>query len=427
MISRQTYFYLPILIFGGVWSVVLIMFQLSSLGLYHISFETVILLFSSIFMVFMGYFLYRFYFMGKTIYFYIESNNQEIRINYRYLSYLLLLVNILLVISLIVFTIVVAQERGGIIDYLANPVLSRRLITELGRQGKWDIKFSLATYGTNIIIISLLLGGILFTSKKLSHQLVAFSSPFLGIIYGIITFSRYALVYSLVFWLLSTLFVSFFLNSKERKRVTKLIGYIFILFTLIFLLLSYLIINLRLFVASQRDIQKIFFQQLNYYIIGNVVGFDQFLRHGLNLEWGASIFRSIYKWLVRFGIWDDLKIIETNYNFVFISSKIQTNTYSYLRVLYEDFGVTGLMSFSLAWGVISAKIADYFLRQFTLLRLYLIVLTSFAFFISFFGFYLVALSKIFLDIVLIFIIQIFFKGKLILETNKGDHLIISKQ
>jgi hypothetical protein len=85
------------------------------------------------------------------------------------------------------------------------------------------------------------------------------------------------------------------------------------------------------------------------YVSGNIVALDNFIMSDFELKNGIVIFDSFIKWFMRFGILSSENIARVEYKFVDVGSSTMI-TYSYIRILYEDFGILGLLSFSYIWG-----------------------------------------------------------------------------
>ena len=179
--------------------------------------------------------------------------------------------------------------------------------------------------------------------------------------------------------------------------------------TISVLTISFILLSLRQFTDTESQIEKKYIEQIQYYVTGNVVGLDQFLKSDLPFHSGKGISRTILKWFSRIGFIDESSVLETKYNFVKISPVLISNVYSYIRPLYEDFGVYGLLIFSLLWGIITAGATNALLNKFSLTNLYLVVALTFAMFMSFYGFHFLYLSKIIYDILTIYLISKFIR------------------
>lgn len=406
MISRQTYFYFPISMFALSWFIVLAVYKFSPINLYPVADRTLIFIIISLVSVISGYFLYRIYF--------IEANNpqmikrtvvQPIEFNYSKFFILSLVLNMIILVSLIIFTKLIAEERGGIVNYFANPIMSRRLIVEGTKLKGWNLPQAIASYGVSLVVIGNMIGGILFTSEKKLHKIYSFFPLLLGVAFSIVNFSRYALITVTLHWAFAIFFTTYFLNGKSKKKNLQQLFIMILVLILLFLAVSYVLVNLRQFTDSESQIEKKYIQQIQYYISGNVVGFDQYLKQDLPYLWGKGLSRTILKWFSRIGLVDKSSVLETKYNFVKISPVLVGNVYSYIRPLYEDFGVYGLLIFSLLFGGISAAVTNALLTGFNLIRLYLVVAITFAMFMSFFSFHFIYISKILYDVIALFILS----------------------
>lgn len=402
MINRQTYFYFPLLTFVISWIFIFILFQLTSIQMYSVRQSTLIILSASILLVILGFISYRLFFMDDK--WHIERfipRDSHIDIDYHALSMIVAVLSLFVTIAIIVNTYLISSERGGFIEYITNPILSRKLVSDMAAGKNWRIIYSLSSYGVSINFIGNILGGLLFSSQKKRHKLLSFVPVVIGMVIGLLNFSRYTLVNSILLWLFSIFLVTYFLDEQRRKATLRQLFFITLGLIISFVFISYIIISLRSFTSSEKEIEKIYFLQMNYYIVGNIVALDRFFDQDLALHWGRSLFRSILKWLTRLGLWNEEDLMEANYSFVKINHNIVMNTYTYVRVLWEDFGLAGLLTGSFIWGFFSALTINRFLQKFTLFRLYLSAIVLIALFMSFFGFYFVSISIILYQVILI--------------------------
>lgn len=404
MISRQTYFYFPLSAFLLSWIFIFTLFQLSPIQLYEVEPSTLFILLASIILIVLGFVFYRLFFMDSN--WLIERQIHKsmfIEINYHKLSVFILGLSLIVAVAVVINTYLIASERGGFVKYITNPILSRKLVSDLASGKDWKLIYSLSGYGVSMNFIGNILGGLLFASEKKRHKLLSLIPVFIGIVIGLLNFSRYTLVYSILLWLFSILLVTYFLEEERQKSTLKQLLFISIGFVVTFFFISYLIITLRFFTSSESEIRETYFLQLNYYLIGNVIALDRFFEQDLAFHWGGSLFRSILKWLARLGLWDEGAVMEANYSFVKIDHNLVMNTYTYIRVLWEDFGLAGLLPGSFIWGFFSAYTMKRFLDKFSLIRLYFGVIIIIALFLSFFGFFFVAISKIIFEAAIVIV------------------------
>ena len=411
MLSRHHYYYLPISIFIFIWFLTYLLYFFSPLKFYDVQSQTHFTILFSLLLVIVGYLYIRLFSFSEDIAIYSVSKiKRKISLNYNYLLLIILLLNIIIIVSAAIFLYSLAQERGGILEYFINPIRARQLIVETTVQSGWTILLGVTSYGMNLIVMSSILSGILFCSKYTYHKTFSFVSIILTIFISIVNFSRYSLITPTLMWLFSAFFISYYFEHHRRKSLFKQLMIVLIIFVLIFSLFSYVIISLRHF-TDEENIGKTYILQANYYLAGNIVGLDRYFMRDDPFLWGRGIFRTIYKWIVRIGVSDEHDVLGYNYEFVKIASQYGTNTYSYIRTLYEDYGVIGLFILSFFWGIFSGMLAKSFITKFSLLKLYFIIIISLAFSLSFFGFYFVNITRVIYEILIFSMADLYFRKK----------------
>lgn len=414
MENRVRYFHIPMFLFWGIWTVILFLYQFSKSQFFPIRPYTFIILYSSLLATTAGYYWPLLFSKKKEQLF---SKLYDISIDYDKLCVLFIILFVLVSAFSAYYIKVLTDERGGLVRYFANPVLSRMLVVNISKFKKWDLLLSLSTYGVNLNKLLLLLTGVLYSSSKLRHKLLSILPLLVGIILSLVTFSRYSLISTILIWIFSIILFSFWLETRRRKRILKEVLLLVLIFSGLFLFISYVILSLRLFTKTDQEILSIFMKQLNYYLVGNVVSLDIFLHGNYNLLFGASVFRSVLKWIARLGFIEKDIVLGTHYEFVRIGASQFSNTYSYLRVFIEDFGVIGQAFFSLLWGGVSFELIKWQFKKFGVIRLYLGTIVMTSFFMSFFGFYWVAIAPIVLDMLLFGIVLMIFRKLLIINCH----------
>ncbi|MCB1176913.1 MAG: oligosaccharide repeat unit polymerase [Leptospiraceae bacterium] len=400
----RNYFYLPVNLFSISWILVFVLLFFIPPTYYKPSSTTLFIVTASIFSVILGYIFYRLFFINHQLGFSISENYKIAIINFEKLFILVFLFSIFTTIAIYVMLSVLSEARGGLANYFANPIMSRQLVAAANEGKNWSLTLALASYGGSLVHILCVLGGMLFLSQKIHHKIISILPLIIGILYGISTFSRYTLITLISYWLLTVIFFSYYVNPELRKKAFVNLAIIFLILSVLILFAFYLIVALRSF-TSHKSIFDIFLEQLYYYIVGNVIGLEQFFDQFKSFYWGTGIFRTVFRWLERLDLIENIVVPSTRFNFVKISPALHINTYAYIRPLYEDFGTIGLLFLSLIWGMGTAKIMRSYESKFTLFRLYSVVVFSYALIMSFFGFYLLYISKIIYELLIAFIVQ----------------------
>ena len=142
-----------------------------------------------------------------------------------------------------------------------------------------------------------------------------------------------------------------------------------------------------------------FFFSLYWYFASPLAALNEFLT---NFEgpyrWGQQMFYPFYKWLHRFAL-----IPAPDFSFygdkVFVP--FMTNVYTYLRNIYEDFGMAGVavVPYLLGWATCAVRARSY--RRLPYLNLYLVLLTLIVF--SFYNYFLMS-TQVYLQILFGFLL-----------------------
>jgi hypothetical protein len=97
------------------------------------------------------------------------------------------------------------------------------------------------------------------------------------------------------------------------------------------------------------------------------------------------MFRSIVSWLRAFGLLEKSSIIGPHYEFYPIYNT-HMNTFTFIRIPYEDFKFIGLVIISYFWGFFSFIAMRFYLNKFTFIRLGIAATVTFYLFWSFYHF-----------------------------------------
>ncbi|MEN6334052.1 MAG: O-antigen polymerase [Phycisphaerales bacterium] len=130
-----------------------------------------------------------------------------------------------------------------------------------------------------------------------------------------------------------------------------------------------------------------------WYIAAPLATFNEFVAtfHG-DLQWGQGMFLPLYKWLCRFHL---VSPVEVSFYGEKVFIPYMSNVYTYLRNIYEDFGIWGVavVPYLLGWGAAEVRVRARRTLQF--LNLYLVLLLFLLF--SFYNFSLVS-NQIYLQV-----------------------------
>ena len=166
---------------------------------------------------------------------------------------------------------------------------------------------------------------------------------------------------------------------------------------LLFVLIDILLRKSGEFGLSSR-LQGVLFH-FYWYITGPLAAFNEFVTtfHG-DHQWGQSMFLPLYKWLCRFHLAQE---VEVNFYGEKVLVPYMSNVYTYLRNVYEDFGVLGVAIVPYILGWAAAAIRTRARRHFQFLNLYLVLLLFILF--SFYNYFLSS-NQIYLQVLFGFIL-----------------------
>lgn len=285
----------------------------------------------------------------------------------------------------------IIEAIGGLQKFILNPSHSRQFILEI-ETGSGEVNiplYKMLSYMSSFVYVSTLIGGLIYTVPR--SKLISFYPLVVSFLAALLTLQRAAFIGNYVSWLICAfIFIYFQPKSHQQKAFRAFLRQI-LYFIIVFILFSLLILLLRYLLASPEHI-LIIINSFYIYIAGNIWLLDTYLLRDKALLYGLSIFRSIVSWFSAFELMDKTSIISPHYEFYPIHSTL-ANTFTYIRVLYEDFGIIGLVAVSYLWGLFSFSAVKVYLKKFTFLRAGLVAVMVFSLFWSFYGFELIHITQ----------------------------------
>lgn len=409
----------PLIVFSSTWIVTLTLFALNPYNIRPLSETTTLIIFLSVLSVILGILIssiiFNDFFLSlkrpsKNLYFYKFDSKNILK---------LLKISIVFTIIGIFFElIVIDQISGNIIEYFSNPILGRKIYVESITNSikDWNIFQSIANYFLDFNYFSSILAGA-YLSISSNKKKYSFIPIFLALLISIITFQRFFFVQNFSIWLFSIIIISNVLSPKLQKNALKLFYKTFITVGIFFLVFSFALISLRATFGKENiNIEKIseYVVKSNYlYVAGNLGGLNNYIDKNENkpMKLGSSTFRGVEKWLARFGAIESNEVMGSNYEFTKVA-KGWVNTYSFMRIFYEDFGFIGVIILSFLWGFVGNLLFNRIIRKFSFLLLYFVSMFLFSYFLSFYSFAFTAFTMhIFLAAIIIFFENIVNKPK----------------
>lgn len=402
------YKYFPILIFLFIWFIVI---NLHSLGLFNVrgvSGTTYRLIYFGIFSVTLGYLLVVAYDLRFSTLF---NKTPDITVDTGLLAKITITLSIICIVGGILTIYVISNNIGGFDVFMNRPLRVRQEVVDItmGRSEAGPL-YRVASYLTNIGFLSVIFGGILFACK--SKYRVLGLLPIIAILFSQLTvMGRYRFTTALVFFLGSFLIFTFF--QKKELQVKRIIE-ISLLTSLSFLIvvgLSYLILKFRSPLAD--NIVEIVKETGYTYFTGGVTALDISLNTDYQSRtYGQYSFRSIFRWLERIGLVSQYEVVPVHNPFVSISPNYHSNTYTFIRSIYFDFGITGLLVMSSIWGGLTKYFLFKTYYNFNLLNVLIANILLFSLIISFFSFYFQGITVIMFWVIIMYILNKLYSNRL---------------
>jgi oligosaccharide repeat unit polymerase len=233
----------------------------------------------------------------------------------------------------------------------------------------------------------------------------------LTFVISIIFIKRFTLFTVIGLWFLSALYSSYFsrpnLQKLLRKQLLMISGLvIFALFGF-----SYWIVSLRSFYL--KDIAELFKENIYSYFAGTLSALEKYLLiHGDEpMSMGVSSFRSVMKWLAKLGLFerDAVQVVHSDFVNIGTGHRQYINTYTYVKVLFEDFGIIGVFFVSTVWGGFTRYANQRLSQKFTLKSLMLLAVLNFSLIMTFYEFYFEGISTIILWFLYMSIVEYYLK------------------
>ena len=218
-----------------------------------------------------------------------------------------------------------------------------------GETGQWAFDLRMAalgqgsgfhdTLGGLIVLVtqcSFMLELLCYDKKKKSRLIVA---TFCYLLYGIVSMSK-------ITFLNIFLYTCVILYFNKKISIKQILGGTGVLLIFFLLLQS---------IRHSINISEAKGTVVSLYILGNFFAFDT-LEPCTSLHWGENVFRAFYSMFYKLGL-SDIESINPILEWVY--KPIPTNTYTTLYPFYVDFGIWGILFFSIFLGFLYG----YFFRK----------------------------------------------------------------
>jgi oligosaccharide repeat unit polymerase len=288
---------------------------------------------------------------------------------------------------------------------LSDPSLCRQVLTTYIDQSVYETQLTTMAISLASSVFSVgfvLLGILLYFGRGRKRYLwaLAFLAVSLGI--GFLNLGRKEVTVNILFVVLSYLFV----HRVYRLRRTREVFHDLVLppaaLVVLFILIDVL---LRKSETYQRESHVAgFLFSLYWYIASPLAAFAEFLK-GQSHEYlmGQSLFFPIYKWLCRLHLAPEgtMSVMTEKLYIPYVA-----NVYTYLRNMYEDFGLLGVAVVPYVLGTVTATLRRRAERSLPYMNLYLVLLMLVIF--SFYNYLLIS-NQYYLQVLFAFL---FFRFRL---------------
>jgi hypothetical protein len=288
---------------------------------------------------------------------------------------------------------------------VSDPSLCRRILTSYIDQTVYETKLTTMAISLSSSMFSVgfvLLGILLYFGKRRSRYLwaLAFLAVSLGI--GFLNLGRKEVTVNILFVTLSYLFVHRVYGIRKTREVLRDLVLPPAALVVLFILIDVLLQKSQTYERESQVGGFLF--SLYWYVASPLAAFAEFVKTQ-NHEYlmGQSLFFPIYKWLYRFHLVPEGTVsVLTEKLYI----PYGANVYTYLRNMYEDFGLIGVAVVPYVVGTLAATLrrrAESFLPY---MNLYLVLLILVIF--SFYNYLLIS-NQYYLQVLLAFL---FFRFRL---------------
>jgi oligosaccharide repeat unit polymerase len=290
---------------------------------------------------------------------------------------------------LCLYRLVVISSSNNInfFELITNPTLVRiKLVAFIAATVHETNPISIPiSVASSIFSIGFVLLGIFFYwDNNKTRYLYVLSYLLLSMGIGILNLSRKGVLVNILYLVFAYIFVHPIYQHRKLKQVFCNLFIPLIFIALLFALIDVLLGKSQAFGHESRFTGFVF--SIYWYIASPLAAFNEFITNfDGNYLLGQSMFFPIHKWLYR------LNLVEQS-NIALYSEKVYlpyvANVYTYLRNIYEDFGILGVAAVPYLIGWVASFMRRRARIYFQHLNLYLILLVFITF--SFYNYLFIA-------------------------------------
>jgi len=302
--------------------------------------------------------------------------------------------------------VVLSNDRQiSLARLMYDPNLWRRILTNYLDQGVYETRWTTIGISLSSGIFSVgfvLLGILLYFGKTGTRYLVTLTFFLVSLVIGFLNLGRKEVTVNVLFIALSYLFVHRVYRVRRASEVARDLLLPPAVLAVLFVVIELLLQKSQAYERETRF--GGFFFSLYWYVAAPLAAFGEFMKSNTQgYLLGQSTFFPIYKWLHRFQLVPATTV-------AILPEKVYipygSNVFSYLRNLYEDFGLMGVAIIPYVLGALMAGLrrrAEVFLPY---MNLYLVLLVLIIF--SFYNYLLIS-NQYYLQLAVVFL---FFRFRL---------------
>jgi len=408
MIRKGYILFAPITVLTITWFIAFLLYFLNPFNLEPIRGYTWFVLGTGLLLIYLGYFSAKLIgdrFSVRETYVFRES----LPFYYEKIKLLVIVLTTMSLIGRIGSSYMIFLEAGGIEDYLVRPIVVRKLIVEIGQglTGTNIWLYKLFNYLGSFTTVSIILAGAISNKKEL--KLISIYPLLIAAFHSITTLERTYFVKHYIIWISVSFIIIYFYPTEEQRKALISFFKRLISFIIIVSIFIVAVIFLRHVLVPGSQLDKVL-NSFYFYIAGNIFWLDKYFINDPGMMHGMSLFRSFISWFVRLGLLESSAIIAPHYEFYKLYN-IMGNTFTYIRFLYEDFGIIGVISFSYLLGWSGYVVMKQYLKSFSFLKLGLASMIIFAFFWTFYGFSLIHVTTMVWKLFILGLIDLFLLKK----------------
>ena len=296
----------------------------------------------------------------------------------RALAFTLLMGVIALPLTLYRITQTAAGSDTGLFELLTNPTLRRDHVIESFVTGAWQTRptIMLMSLTNGFFVMGFILLGVFLRLDTTARRYVYLSGFLLvGLVTCLVNLSRYDMTTCVLYLVLAYGMTAPATGGRTDHRLFR-----HLLPPVLGVVLIFVVVELLLHKSAtyhQTGGWRTHLFPFYWYLSSSVAAFNDFLGNFQGVHsLGERTFSAFFKWLHRFHL-----IGPHNFPFLyeFIHIPYGVNTYTYLRVFYEDFGLLGVAVVPYVYGGLMAALKDPARRYFPYLNVYILLLVPLLF------------------------------------------------